>query len=365
MNHFKTIDLYFIKVFLFFLAASYSSLILLYFLASFVSDLYYFNAGFITAVKYYIFLLTPIIYFLAAPASLLATLFSFSHFSKNLELIAMQASGISSYRLFGLVVLLTILFGTVTFFVSNRLTEKYFKRAVYIEQVDIQKNTQFSFLQTDKIWYRTGNKVFNIDSFDPHNNVFYGLTLYTLNENFEFTERINTAVCIYKNNQWVAIDGQKIEIITHERFPKISYFKEMILSIKEVPDDFKILAHSKFSFFSTGELKEIVKKNKKIGAPTEYYETQLHTKYSYLLTVLLTVFIAIPFAFTGFSKASYVYNIIICFTVSGLFWFVQTSFTNWGSSGVLNPIIAAWIPNFLFIIIGVFIFWKKGREWQF
>ena len=365
MSYFKTIDLYFLKVFIYFLAACYLSFILLYFLASLVSDPYYFKASSITVLKYYTYLLAPILYFLAAPASLLAALFSFSHFSKSSELIAMQASGVSSYRLFGLVTLFTLFFGTSVFLISNRLIEKYFKRAIYIKEVEILKNNQFSFIQTDKVWYRTGNRVFNIDSFDPQNNVFYGLTLYTLDDGFNLTERLQAAVCIYKNNRWIAIDGQKIEMPAGERFPKISQFKEMILSIQEVPDDFKILSKINFSYFSTSELKEIVRKHKKLGAPTRYYETQLHTKYSYIFTVLLTVFIAIPFAFTGFRRASYVYNIIICLAFSGLFWFVQTFFTSFGSSGALHPLLAAWIPNLIFMIIGTFLFWKKRQEWQF
>ena len=365
MNYFKTLDLYFVKVFLSFLVACYLSLILLYFLASFVSDPYYLKTSFITVLTYYVYLLAPIIYFLVAPASLLATLFSFSYFSKNYELIAMQASGLSSYRLFGLVACASLFFGIVMFFVSDRFIEKYFKKAIYIKQVEIQKNTNFSFVQTDKVWYRTGNKVFNIDSFDPQNNVFYGLTLYTLDHDFNLTERLQASICIYKNGQWVAVDGQKIEIIATERFPKVSQFKEIILPIQEVPDDFKILSKSKYSYFSARELKEIVRKHKKLGVSTRYYETQLHAKYSYIFTILLTVFLAIPFAFTEFRKSSYAYNIIICFAASGVFWFVQTSFANWGSSGILYPMLAAWIPNFIFITIAVFVFWKKRQEWQF
>jgi len=361
----KTLDSYFIRTFLFFFFSCYITFIFLYIIGTIVADPNYAREGFVIVLKYYLFLLPPISYLITAPTILLATLFTFSSFSKNTELVAIQAAGVSSYRLFTLLTVLALIIGTSILFVSDRLVSKYFKKALYIKQVHIKKNKNFSFMRTNKIWYRSNNFIYKIDTFDPQNNIFYGMTLYTLDDDFNLIQRLDAQKCYFENNLWIAQNGTEVNILKGSKFPDISSFEKKILPIKEKPDDFEVVSKINYGFFSIGELKQIIENHKNLGVPTKFYETQLHSKFSFVLTIILMIFLGIPFAFTGLKKSTYVYDVVLCLGISALFWFFQSAIGSFGSSGILNPFVAAWLPNGLFLLIGLELFRRKKQQWQF
>ncbi len=361
----KIFDLYFIKIFLSFFAICYLAFICFYFIGNFVGDPLYLRSRFLTVLKYHTYLLIPYLPLLMPPTILLASLFSFSTLSKHLELLAVQAGGISPYRFFALLSCIAIIAGTGVLIISDRMVEKYYKKALYIRQVEIKNMKNFSYLRTNKIWYRSENTIYDIDSFDPYNNIFYGLTLYILNKDFELEKKIMAKKCVFENNQWVAFDVSEVSILKEERFPTPIFFKDKPLTITEKPDDFKIVSRLNYGFFSIKELKDIIKKHKKLGTPTRYYETQLHSKFSLLFTILLMIYLGIPFAFTGFKKINYIYDVITCIGVTFVFWFINSFFTSLGNADSLPPFLAAWSANIIFFAIGIEIFRRKRELWQF
>lgn len=331
-----------------------------------MTDSDYLKSEFLLVLKEYIYLLPSVVYILMIPVILLAALFTFSFFARNSELIAIQANGVSSYRLFSLLILTTLFLGGIVLIISDRLTEKYFEKAIQIKYVEIRKDRSFSFFKTGKLWYRSDNIILNIDSFDHINNTFHNVTAYTVDESFKLISHIDAHSCRFSNNQWVLYDGMEFSYEnTNNVFPTINKFHSKTIKINKKPDDFGILQKRKFGFYSIKDLKEIIKKNEKLGVSTLYYKTQLHSKFSQLFSLLVMIFLAIPFAFTNYKKISNTHNIVVGLAISFIFGSFHSTFTSLGSSGVLYPFIAAWGANIIFIFIGAYIFWHKREEWQF
>ena len=109
----KLIDRYFLKHFLAILVFSLMAAMLVFVVVDLIEHLDKFIDRHVpvpVVVDYYILYLPYIIYLVLPVGMLLASLFAMGHFMKTNEFLAMKASGVSLYRIFGWVTLLGLIF---------------------------------------------------------------------------------------------------------------------------------------------------------------------------------------------------------------------------------------------------------------
>lgn len=112
---------------------------------------------------------------------------------------------------------------------------------------------------------------------------------------------------------------------------------------------------------SREELGERIDLFKKSGINVDSLMVDYHLKLAEPLTALIFVLISVPLSLSG--KESRTFNLIFTIIIVFLYYVILSFSRSFGKNYVLPPLIAAWLPNFIFFILGVILlFWRES--WQ-
>jgi lipopolysaccharide export system permease protein len=162
------------------------------------------------------------------------------------------------------------------------------------------------------------------------------------------------------------IDTWKLEngtIYNYDEEGKITYemsFTDMDIMVKE--DLQKFFKNQRTpQEMSSKELNEQINILKQAGADTKNFEVDLHMKYSIPFSGLIFVLLGVPLGLRV-KKGSKATGIIISI-IMVLFYYILLSTTrSFGREGMLTPILAAWLSNIIFGILGVIIMFRAEKK---
>lgn len=286
-----------------------------------------------------------------------AVIFFTSKMAANTEIVAMHASGISYMRFlrpyFIASALLALLSLWLIMFVipnSNKVRldfeDRYVRNSPYNNRdQDIHKQVQ-------------PNEFMYIDSYNSMANVGYRFTL----EKFEGSTLISKMRADYikwdtTKNKWTAynaiirtIDGVNETIEMH---------KKIDTSFILTPDDFN-RRDIYVEKMTITELNEFIEKQILFGADNlEVYLVQYHQRWAYPFSTFILTFIGVTLA-SKKRRAGIGFNIgiglLLAFTYI-LFMQVSTTFS---INGNVPPIISVWIPNVIYFIFGIGLYFKTA-----
>jgi lipopolysaccharide export system permease protein len=95
--------------------------------------------------------------------------------------------------------------------------------------------------------------------------------------------------------------------------------------------------------------------NENAAAP---YLTQWHYRWALPFTCLVTVLLAAPLSI-HFSRRGPGGNIFLAIVLSVLMIFTTNVILNFGEAGLLHPALAAWLPNIMFSLLGLYLFHRR------
>ena len=101
--------------------------------------------------------------------------------------------------------------------------------------------------------------------------------------------------------------------------------------------------------------KHLTLPNKNSASP---YLTQWHYRWALPFTCLVTVLLAAPLSI-HFSRRGPGGNIFLAIVLSAAMIFTTSVVLNFGEAGLLKPALAAWLPNIVFSLLGLFLFHRR------
>ena len=342
----------FLKVFF----LSMASFIIIYLVITVLENIYDFikeGVSFSTTMKFFV-LRIPLIVIQVTPVStLLSCLITLGILSRNSEIIAILTSGISLYRITAPIIGLSLLISIGSLVGNEAILPYTNQRARYIENVELKKKNPVGSFKQNKIWYKSKNAIYNIDLFDPFTNTLKGITIYYLDKDFHLTRRIDAKTAKWVNNRW-HFSEVSMKRFVHGSEIIVNRWKEKAIHIPEVPDDFKMVEKATDEMSYT-DLRSYIKKIKAEGYDATKYLVDMHAKLAFPFVSLIMPLIGIPFALkTGRSKGI-IGGIGISIAISLSYWIMLSFCLSLGHSGVLPPIISAWISNITFLTFGIFL----------
>jgi lipopolysaccharide export LptBFGC system permease protein LptF len=105
------------------------------------------------------------------------------------------------------------------------------------------------------------------------------------------------------------------------------------------------------------ELKRYVDDLHQSGFDIVKLSVQFHKKFSFPLFALIMALIAVPFAFTVGQRGALA-GIAVSIGIAIIYWTVANLFENMGNISQLPPAMAAWAPDVLFGLTGVYLLLK-------
>ncbi len=355
-ERYRVLYRYIIREYLKIFSLSLGSLILIYTVVIFFQKMNFFqrnNAPFYLMFEYVLYKIPEATFQWTIPyAVLLSTLLTLGSLSRHSEITALKAGGISIYRITLPLILVVLIVSFFSFLGNDYLVPFTNQKTRYVLDVKVRKEPETGFFKNFKIWYRSDNRILNIQLLDAAKKALKGLTLYEFNDEFRCIQRIDATEAKWTNGQWKLYDGA-VRDFDQSGSIRMTSFKEMNFPLKETWESFRKTAADS-SEMNYAELRTYIQKIQAAGYDATRYLVDLYAKISYPLLNLIMILIGVPFALKTGRSGGVALSIGISVMTGFAYGITFYLFLSFGKSGILSPFLSSWIPTILFGLAGVF-----------
>ncbi len=293
------------------------------------------------------------------PISLLASSeLAISRFSTDGEITAMRAGGISLRRIMIPFLIASLIVSILSFCINDYIVPEANHISQNIIREIVLKKGPPNIMRN--VFFRDAeNRYFYINRLDEDKMIMQDIMVYEITR--EKFPRVITA----KRGVWV-VDTWKLEngtIYNYDENGKITYemnFVNLDIIVKE--DLQKFFTNQRTpQEMSSKELSQQIDILKQAGADTKNFEVDYHMKFSIPYSGLIFVLLGVPLGLRvkrGGKATGVIISIVLV-----LFYYVLLSTTrSMGRGGMMSPVIAAWLPNIVFGVLGIFIMLSAERK---
>ncbi len=358
----QIVDTYVLSSFVFYffvLLASFVALTHVFTFFELLSDIMRHNIPMSRVLTYHVFLTPKLIYDSAPVSVLVAVLVTLGVLSKQNEVIAMKACGISLYRLSVPILMMSgllsaALFGFDHYYVpeANRIQDAI--------RNEIKGRPVQTYLRPDRRWiFGQGSRIYYYRYFDPAAQVMYGVSVYELDPTtFHLRRHISAErarweaslkTWIFQNGWTRTLDGARVtsydDFAARTRtFPELTESPAYFL--KEVKQDQQM---------NFAELAAYIRELQQSGFDTVRLQVRFHKKFAVPLFALIMALISVPFAFLTEHRGAMA-GVGVSFGIAIAYWAVGQLFEQIGNLNQMPAAMAAWTPDVLFSLVGVYLF---------
>ncbi|MEK6627447.1 MAG: LPS export ABC transporter permease LptG, partial [Bdellovibrionota bacterium] len=306
-------------------------------------------------MRYYAFYVPEVIYKMLPIACVVGMVTTISSLNKGSELVALFSSGLSLYRISRVIFISIICIGIFSYFLSDQLMPVFSKQKNFIYYNEMEKTpSRFQTIKTNKIWYRSKNSIFNIKTLNAEGNRAQGLTLYFFNDKWDLVQMLTANSVLLQGSQWILKHGTITVFDQTSSFPLNDKFVDKTIVMSEDAQDLRSTGQTS-DLLTQKELFRFINKNKEAGLDTVRYEVDFYSKFSFALAGLVMSLLALPFCVGQGRGASMVRNVGISIGLVVVYWIMHSTSQTLGLHGEIAPILAAWLPNIIMLILGVFL----------
>jgi LPS export ABC transporter permease LptG/LPS export ABC transporter permease LptF len=306
-------------------------------------------------LTYHVFLTPLLIYDTLPVAVLLAVLVTFGVMTKNNEVTAFKACGVSVRRL-GLPVLLMSGVLSAALFAADY---SWIPQANQIQDAihnEIKGRPVQTYLHPERKWVIHNSRIFYYRGFDAAEKMMIEPFVFEIDpKTFRLVREITANRARWQSNmkQWVweqgsvrdidGVDEKRLENFTVTSFPEIT----------EVPDDF-LIAVKQNQQMNYDELGTYVKYLQERGFDTVKLQVQYHKKFAVPVFALIMALISVPFGFLVGNRGAMA-GIGVSIAIAMAYLGVDRLFEQMGNVNYLPAAVAAWTPDALFFLAGLYL----------
>ncbi len=360
----RIIDRYLARYFVFIVLAALAAFVILYILIDVIENLDTFidnKAPFTTVVMYYLFYIPFMVNLTLPVAVLLSSLFTIGQMVRNNEVVCLQASGVSLYRVLSPLFVLAVLISLLSFlFAETVVPWANFHRA-QVKQSEIKK-AKSSAGQTwrDLALQDSPNRLIYIEEYASKTKVATGV-LIQLDDGVRITRSINAKTMAWNGDMWV-LSGVKTRIFNgedgeHEEFLETEQMDYRDLKVRpedltnkpKNPEEMNII-----------ELKKYIKRKQQLGREVLEEKVELYSKQSFPFVHIIIVLFGTALASIQ-RRSGAAFNFGISLFICFVYYSVMRAGWALGRSGNLPPLLSAWIVHGVFGLMGLFILMKARK----
>ncbi len=286
-------------------------------------------------------------------AALAAMLLSLGILTKTNEVTAVKAGGISIYRLILPVGFLALTVSLFSFYLQERVLPHSNKKANRIwDEINDLPSRSYNPLERTWLVNRAKDRFFHYAYFDPRANAFRQLTVLDVDPDEWRIRRRLFAEHAVLNGSSLELSQGWMRRFERDAPTPFERFDRSALSLEETREFF-LKEWKEPSQMTLGELRSYIREVKDLGFDTNRLEVDRQTKIALPLVAVVMTLIGIPFAF-AMGKRGALVGIGVAVAIAMLYWGALGFFRGLGYAGTLPPFLAAWAPNILFGLGGVY-----------
>jgi lipopolysaccharide export system permease protein len=314
-----------------------------------------------TLLTYYLYSLPGIFVQIIPIAMLVSVLYVIGNMNRHYEIIALRASGLSSFQMLLPYLFIAGVISASVFLLNEMVVPKAAVNSAAIRD-GLIKNGKKNFENrsiSNVTFYGRGGTMIYAREFELSSQTLYDLVV--IEDSARKTTQTNTTAkrADYENGRWLFRDAMTQVLNRRGDLVQEPEFYEVLeKDIPAVPNDF-IHEASQISFMTTKELYSYIQN---LGTQSRKLSKKLwvdlHYRVAFPFLSFVVVLIAAPLAMQSRNRGGSVTGIGVSLGVVLAYYWVASISLALGKGGFLPPFFAAWFSNFLFAGMGIY--WIKN-----
>jgi LPS export ABC transporter permease LptG/LPS export ABC transporter permease LptF len=354
------LDRYIIRKFLFIFGLIFAALVSVSVIVTFferIDNVYEHNKSVGLFLKYIWYRVPEFSSFILPVTALTAALLVLGLMTKFNEVTAMKACGISVYRLILPIMAMAFAAGLTSFYLQERVLPAANNKAEETwNRINDYPARSYSYLNRHWILGREKNRIYHYDFFDPRKSAFSRLSIFDLDLD-------SWALVRRQYAEKARLDGDRV---LFENSWSRTFAGDMPVSFEKSPEA-ELSGVEKKSYFlkewkepsqmTYSELRKYSAEVGEMGFDTTRFRVDLHSKISFPFVGLIMTLLGVPFAFSMGKRGTLV-GIGASVVIAMVYWGAVGVFRGLGYVGFLGPFVAAWAPNLIFGLTGIYFLFR-------
>ncbi len=304
-------------------------------------------------VLYYVYFIPYIISLTLPICMLLAALFSVSNLAQNNEIVAQLSSGISLYRIINPLLILALFISVLAGIFNEEIVPVANQKRLDLERYDMRKNPRNRGKMQNNISVQDNeSRKMVVKFFNGQTNVARGVSIQTVEE-AKLTQRIDAQKMYWQDSVWKIEDARIREFYNDKE--KVHTVEDTVILDSRIKPENLVELQQKPEEMSYSDLNVYIEELREIGADPRKWIVERHLKISLPFANFIVVLIGAPFASRkrrGGTGLNFGVSLLISFIFFILVRFRQVL----GHQGTLEPLLAAWLGNIVFFVLGLYTF---------
>ena len=351
----KIISRYLYKEFFIFFFISLITFLLIYLVIEFFGKIDNFFEAHVplkVAFSFFIYKIPFVLQQIIPVSVLISVILTLGIMNKHNEILAIKNCGINLFSLFYSLIVISIFIGVSSFFLSESIVPITSSVANNIWKSQVEKKDPQGTYKLSHLWYRGKDSIYQIRSYDSRNNIIEGLSIFFFDNNFKLRKRIDARKARWITGIWYLNDGL-IQKIKPDGSRKTVRFRNHTIQLPENPRVFErsMKAPEEMSFW---ELRKYTGKIREEGYDSTRSQVEFHNKIAFPFISLVLTLVGIPLGLRK-KKGGIPFGITIGIGISFLYLLTFGLSRSLALSGVLPPVLGAWLANLLFLLFGIYL----------
>lgn len=318
----------------------------------FLSKFWSTGTPFLQAVEIYLYKLPKFVQQFVPVAALMATLLVVTTMAKQNEVLALYAGGVSNIRIVSTFVSVVATLSTLSFLFFDPLLPLFESKRAQLETPNAEPigvtqkapENRFSF------WYRSENLIYRVGAFYADTNSLQDLELYFLDSEFQVQKKVLAKKAVFDGEDWIIQDGLVVIYPKDDPFPQSQTFSELRKLIPEKPSDYATVKVEETTM-RLRELRKYIERSQRYGVDTTIQKVSYHERVSHVFSPLIFVLLGLAFALNPLKNHSAARGVAFSFLLVFSYLILSKMTLSLGRGGRIPPMVAAWLPNVLFLAI--------------
>jgi LPS export ABC transporter permease LptG/LPS export ABC transporter permease LptF len=303
---------------------------------------------------------------------LVGAIVTFTLLARTSELVAIKASGVSMRRATLPVLLLTTFLCGLLFLVQDRIAPASNRKAQETRDLIMKRAPRTHRVTATGAWTfgSQGSTLYHYRLYDPDSEEFQGLSALTLDrERWRIVEHRFAERARWRDGRWELKDGwtRALPLLpagepldpgsVASPFEEVSGPQDVALDLPRhiVREKLRLRSGSEESDDkSLAELREQIAVLSNSGYDITSLLVAYHGRFAHSASPLVMVLLGLPFAFRVGRRGS-LYGIGVALLLVLVYWATFAIFRGLGLETLFPPYVAAWAPNLLFGLLGIYL----------
>jgi lipopolysaccharide export system permease protein len=320
------------------------------------------STSFLDILRYYLFLIPSVFYLIVPLALLLAILYSLAHLTKNNELTAMRASGVSLYRLLVPILATGLVFVAVVYVINEQFApfcaswcDRFVRQEKHRHASENPGKVDLHIVYDHPLKNDINRRIWSLQEFNSVTHDIKGVEMIQEREDGSYKTKYQAKAGEYLDGNWW-FHNVTVQPYDEHGNPRgaARYVPHLEMShLTETPKDFLNEIKDHQQFMSAGELIAFLDTHPNASEGTiARYRTEFHVRRAGPWTCLVVTLLGIPLGSATGRRGAFFgifgsITLFFCYYVAIIFCLAL------GKQGSLSPWIAGWLPNMIFMTFGL------------